>query len=400
MPWPISLHVILTIPYLLLYWYVGTKLTNAFVHGVQYQRRKIKKIFIILAVWPVGVPLILFIGHYIDRSWALGITLGEIRILDYLLLYPFWVGLVCVAQLGLIFFLSEIVRLIFFRSYRRAKERWLRIQGKILLALTALVVCYVAITIHSDTSTVRISEREYCNPHLPKSLDGFRIVHVSDIQIDDRTNGKIFDNVIRDIRLLNPDLTIFTGDLVTGGTRYIEQGARIIGDMDAKYGTYACIGNHEIWVERGRVEKDLRQNGVKVLVDTASIIHIGTSKIELREIDNFFGYRVKSIVFPKCGTDSADLRIMFTHSVARWLVDSASAHHYDIFLGGHSHGGQVAPGIPWWTLIMSRVQTPYVSGFYTAGSMLVSVTNGIGLTVAPFRFQAPAEISVIVVRSR
>jgi predicted MPP superfamily phosphohydrolase len=106
------------------------------------------------------------------------------------------------------------------------------------------------------------------------------------------------------------------------------------------------------------------------------------------------------MVFPKCGTDSADLRIMFTHSVARWLVDSASAHHYDIFLGGHTHGGQVAPGIPWWTLIMSRFQTPYVSGFYTAGSMLVSVTNGIGLTVAPFRFQAPAEISVIVVRSR
>jgi predicted MPP superfamily phosphohydrolase len=400
MRWPVSLHIYIAIPYLLLFWYVGTKFTNAVVYGFQYQRRIIKSILFVFALWPLGVPLILFIGNYIDESWVLKITLGEIRVLDYILLYPFWVGLVCVIELGIVYLISDIVRLLFSRPYRRIRERWLHVQGRIIVTVTVLVLSYVVITIYRDTSTIRISTWEHRISKLPKSLDGFRIVHVSDIQIDDRTNGKIFDDVIRDIRLLNPDLTIFTGDLITGRTRYIEQGARIIGDMDAKYGTYACIGNHDVWAGRDRVEEDLRLYGVKVLVDTASIIHIGSTKIELREIDNFFGYRRKSIEFPKCGTDSVDLRIMFTHSPARWLVDSASAHHYDIFLGGHSHGGQVAPGIPGWTLIMSRIQTPYVSGFYTVGSMLVSVTNGIGLTVAPLRFQAPAEISVIVLRSR
>jgi uncharacterized protein len=400
MPWSIFLHIILVIPYLLLYWYVGTKLTNAFVHGVRCQRGTVKTVFLIFTAWPVGVPLFLLIGYFIDRSWVLGITIGESRILDYVLFYPFWFGLVCVAQMGPLFFLSEILKLICFHSYNHSKERWLRIQGKILLALTALMLCYVALTIHSDTFTLRISTREYHNPRLPKMLDGFRIVHVSDLQIDDRTNGKIFDTLLRDVRMLHPDLVIFTGDLITAGSRYIDQGARIVGDMDAKYGTYACIGNHEIWAERDRVEESLRRNGIIVLIDTASIIRIGSVEIELREIDNYSLPREKSIVVSKSGSDSSDLRIMFTHSAARWLVDSASANHYDIFLAGHTHGGQVAPGFPWWKIIMSRVQTPYVSGFYTAGSMLVSITNGIGLTIAPFRFQAPAEISVIILRNR
>jgi predicted MPP superfamily phosphohydrolase len=400
MHWPVSLHIYIAIPYLLLYWYVGTKFTNALVHGFQCKRRIIKNILLIFALWPLCVPLILFVGSYIDESWVLKITLGEIRILDYLLLYPFWVGLVCIVELGIVFLFSDIARLLFSRPYRRNRGQWLHVQGWIIVGTTVLVLLYVGITIYRDTATVRISTWERHIPKLPKSLDGFRIVHISDIQIDNRTNRIIFDDVIRDVRLLTPDLVIFTGDLITSGTRYVDQGARIVGEMHAKHGTYACIGNHDVWAGRDCIEEELRRNHVNVLVDTASIIQIGTAKIELREIDNFSGYRARSVVFPKGGTDSADLRIIFTHSASRSLVDSAAAHHYDIFLGGHSHGGQVAPGIGWWRLIMSRVQTPYVSGFYTAGSMIVSVTNGIGLTVAPIRFQAPAEISVIVLRSR
>ena len=44
------------------------------------------------------------------------------------------------------------------------------------------------------------------------------------------------------------------------------------------------------------------------------------------------------------------------------------------------------------------VETPYLAGFYTINNMLMSVNNGLGLIMAPIRFQAPAEVTVIQLR--
>jgi predicted MPP superfamily phosphohydrolase len=52
-------------------------------------------------------------------------------------------------------------------------------------------------------------------------------------------------------------------------------------------------------------------------------------------------------------------------------------------------------GIP---LNVSQTETPYYSGFFTIGNLFLSVTNGLGLTFAPFRYQAPAEVTLITLR--
>jgi predicted MPP superfamily phosphohydrolase len=80
------------------------------------------------------------------------------------------------------------------------------------------------------------------------------------------------------------------------------------------------------------------------------------------------------------------------------LVKHAEENDYDLFLAGHTHGGQIAFPLPGFLLTGSSFETPYVSGFYRAGSMLVSVTNGLGLTLAPVRYNAPAEITLITLR--
>ncbi len=400
MPWPVYLQLVLAVPFLLVYWYVGTKLSNAFVNGLQLRPHGVKKVVFIIAGVLTCIPLLLLTGFFIDRSMAAQISLGEIRAIDYLIIYPYWIAIICTAQLGIAFLLFDLFKLLLFRWYRRSKRQWHHVEGRIILLFTAFLICYVLLKTYDDTSSVRVSRKEYSIPNLPKSLDGFRIIHVSDIQVDDRTNGKIFDDALRRVQELRPDLTIFTGDLVTAGTRYIEQGARIIGGMKAKYGTYACLGNHDVWAGMGQVTKHLCDNGVIVIEDSALTLRVGTSRIELFGVKNYYNHWATPSVFLKQGTDSTNLRILVTHQATRWLVDSAVSHNYNIFLSGHTHGGQVALGLPWWPIIMSRIETPYVAGFYTVGSMLVSVTNGVGLTAAPLRFQAPAEITVIILRCR
>jgi predicted MPP superfamily phosphohydrolase len=95
------------------------------------------------------------------------------------------------------------------------------------------------------------------------------------------------------------------------------------------------------------------------------------------------------------GSDG-DLKILLVHQPAETLVEFSRRNGYDLFLAGHSHGGGVAFGIPGLFLLSpARLESRYVSGFYNGGSMLISVTNGIGMTLAPVRFHAQSEISVL-----
>jgi hypothetical protein len=68
----------------------------------------------------------------------------------------------------------------------------------------------------------------------------------------------------------------------------------------------------------------------------------------------------------------------------------------NLFVAGHTHGGGIAFGIPGLFLVApARFESRYMSGVYEEGGLLVSVTNGLGFTLAPIRFHAPAEITVL-----
>ena len=80
-------------------------------------------------------------------------------------------------------------------------------------------------------------------------------------------------------------------------------------------------------------------------------------------------------------------------------VEFAAARPRQLLLAGHTHGGAIAFGIPGLFLLApSNFETRYVSGAYQVGHMTVSVTNGLGFTLAPIRYHAPAEIVVVTLR--
>jgi hypothetical protein len=90
------------------------------------------------------------------------------------------------------------------------------------------------------------------------------------------------------------------------------------------------------------------------------------------------------------------LRILLSHQPAEHVVEQAASHGYDLILAGHTHGGQIVLhplGIPF---TPSMRETKFYSGVYRLGESTVVVTNGVGLTLAPIRYHAPAEITSIV----
>jgi predicted MPP superfamily phosphohydrolase len=79
-------------------------------------------------------------------------------------------------------------------------------------------------------------------------------------------------------------------------------------------------------------------------------------------------------------------------------VELAAERDYDLLVAGHTHGGQIVFPLPGFLLTGSSFETKYVTGFYDVKSMMVSINNGLGLTLAPIRYLAPAEVTLIVLR--
>jgi predicted MPP superfamily phosphohydrolase len=90
---------------------------------------------------------------------------------------------------------------------------------------------------------------------------------------------------------------------------------------------------------------------------------------------------------------------MLTHQPSEWLVDYSLKQGYNLFVAGHTHGGQIVFPVPGFLLTGSSFETDYVTGFYQVGEMLVSVNNGLGMTLAPVRYHAPAEVTLILLKN-
>lgn len=99
------------------------------------------------------------------------------------------------------------------------------------------------------------------SPRLPKSFEGFKLVHISDWHIGTfKRNGEMLNTVTDLINEQNPDAVMFTGDLVNHSAVETAGCYGSLSRIKAAYGKFAVFGNHDgehtIWSsrqEKGRI---------------------------------------------------------------------------------------------------------------------------------------------------
>jgi predicted MPP superfamily phosphohydrolase len=381
--------------------YVARKTITALATLTRWPRRRIRLITIAVIIWLALYPL-LILGSYLFRFDQLAQAFQRANLLrDALITYPFWIGIIFAIQITMPLLITDIVRLVLFPLYRKHRARWLNLQSITTIALLVIGLVYVTARIYSDTFTLRTRETEVRIANLPKDLDGFRIVQIADMQADGRTNGRLLDAYIERINGLQPDLIVFGGDLVTGGTDYIETGAQAMSRMKARLGVYACLGDHDFFSNRDMVAGSLTANGITLLDNSAKVIEVGAARLWLAGITNVYRTRPApgALATIEQQRPQSLVSILLTHQPSGWLVDYAAEHHYDLLTAGHTHGGQIVFPLPGFLLTGSSFETAYVTGFYSVGPMLVSINNGLGLTLAAVRYHAPAEVTLLTLRA-
>jgi hypothetical protein len=397
MPWVLSLALIAAVPLFGIYYYDVKLLLNSSTSLLGWNRATTRRAllwycflvnllpFAAIATWLVG-------GR--DATTAFS---GEIRVVDYLLVYPFWISLVVAVQYFLLLSLWEVLKVCLWPWYRKNKDRWHLAESRFVILALIFTIVYVAVRVSTDTWVVRVQEHEVALPAEFSGLDGVRIAQFSDIHGDGRTDTARIQSFIEKVNGLRPDLIFFSGDVVSSGQKYIASTTHLLSGLKARIAKIAAVGDHEMFTNKSLVVDGLRKAGFTVAED--STLHLTIASTSISVTDVVYTYRQRPTHDDlQHASDEADgsYRILLVHQPAEQLVQFASTRGYHLFIAGHSHGGVIAFGIPGIFLwAPSRVETRYFTGFFHVGKMFVSVTNGLGHTLAPIRYQASVEVTLL-----
>ena len=300
MPWILSVTLIVLAPLLLVYWLVGKHLASAIVLTTGWDRRRVIRWMAIGFGYLNSFPLIFVVVVLLGGRGSTPAFSGESLLLDVLFVYPFWFGLIVLVQAFLFLLLILLTRLLLFPWYHKAREAWRRVEGKIFIGVVAFLIPYSAIVIVKDTWTVRIEDIPIQVSGKASGLIGKKVVFVSDVQGDGRTDERELRSYVDRINSLHPDIVFFAGDLVTSGERYIESSADIMGEIGPQVVKVAAVGDHDMFSDRDSVVNALRRNGFIIADDSTVTMTIDSTVLSvslvecslfINRLSNWFGLR-------------------------------------------------------------------------------------------------------------
>jgi len=233
---------------------------------------------------------------------------------------------------------------------------------------------------------------------LPKALDGFSIVQVSDIHVGPFFGERDLVRAEDMVRGLRPDLVVMTGDLVHLHAGYLPMSVAWVARLGAmaRHGAAAIPGNHEYYVGREKVLGALQNAGVDVLLNRGRVVaKADGGGFGLVGVDDIYGSLSGRGPGPRVERPLAELspdlaRVLLCHQ-PHWHPHAAS-FGFDLMLSGHLHGGQIAPLGP---LVAGAVYDA-VAGLYDRAGCRLYVNRGLGTSGVPSRVAVRPEITKIV----
>lgn len=262
----------------------------------------------------------------------------------------------------------------------------------------------------------RVFKYEMDFDDLPKSFDGFKITHISDIHSGSLDN---IEKVKYGIDLINQqksDVILFTGDLVNNKSNELEKWKDIFKLMEAPLGKFSILGNHDYgdyydWKSKDEKINDFKKfmdyqenMGFKLLMNESIYLEKNEEKIAILGSENWGrGFKKEGDLdkmISKINKD--DFKILMTHDPSHW--EEKVLNHksrFQLTLSGHTHGMQFGieiPGLIKWSPVKWRYKQ--WAGIYKKDKKILNVNRGFGYLAYPGRLGIYPEISVITLRSR
>ncbi len=220
-----------------------------------------------------------------------------------------------------------------------------------------------------------------------KSLAGLKIVFATDFHYKKYEKFRLKRDV-KKINQQNPDIILLGGDFVNGHRQGNALNHEIIGmefgKLRSKHGTFAVLGNHDVWQDAAGISESLRKNNITVLKNSNAksgpIYIAGVEDLQTQKPD-----------IEKALKNTSAPRILLTHTPD---VIEEVPKTVNLTLAGHLHGGQVNFPFLGAVTTPSKYGTKYAYGLFDVNGRKMFVSKGIGTSILPIRFLCPPQIVV------
>lgn len=248
----------------------------------------------------------------------------------------------------------------------------------------------------------------FTSPDLPPYFDGYRLVQITDFHLGSFPPGNDFvQKVVDATNNEEPDMILFTGDLVNNQASEVEPYLKTLGQLHAQDGIYSIWGNHD-YCEYGNNHSigALKRNrrmlygyqeslGWHQLMNEHHVVSHGMASIAVIGVENPgqppFTNR-SNLKKAMKGLNPDMFKILLSHDPHHWRREVVGKK-IQLTLAGHTHAGQLKIGK--WT--PARMAFKEWGGAYRIGEQMLYVSSGIGGSF-PFRLGAWPELTVITLK--
>ena len=235
-------------------------------------------------------------------------------------------------------------------------------------------------------------------PRLAPEFDGYRIVQIGDIHLDEWTRPERRSGIVAQVNAQRPDLIAIMGDFASRSAKQLDT-RRLTGalrELRARDGVLTILGNHDYLTGVEPIRRCIREASVTELVNDVHTLRRGKATLHVAGVDDVMEGESRLDLVLRDLPDSG-AAILLAHE-PDFADVSAATGRFDLQLSGHSHGGQVR--VP---LLMRLTLPPfsqrYTSGLYSVDGMLQYTNRGLGFVDMRLRLLCRPEITVLTLRS-
>ncbi|MCG8637361.1 MAG: metallophosphoesterase [Desulfobacterales bacterium] len=252
----------------------------------------------------------------------------------------------------------------------------------------------------ANAASPRLVKKDMVFSTLPAAFNGYTVLHLTDLHLDFIPD--LAERICRLVKGVNPDLCVMTGDYVTEFRDDVYKGIlggmeQIVSAVNAEDGTCATLGNHDTW----RMVDPFEHLGIRVLLNETYGIRRKNTGIAVTGVDDPHEFltagAIQALKAQAENSEGKKFKIALVHTPE--LYQEAGESGCDLYLAGHTHGGQIClpGGIP--LVLHLNKGHRYGKGQWRYRSMTGYTSQGAGAVGIPVRLNTFSEITLITLYS-
>ena len=299
--------------------------------------------------------------------------------------------------------------------YKRKHQRNFRFLNTFRIVISSIFVLLMLVSAYITPYHFEVTHTNVNIKSLPVGFNNYKIVQISDIHLGSWGNDTTKLSTIIDlVNKENPNLIIFTGDMVNNFATETKDWKDIFLKLKAKNAKFAILGNHDygdytLWKTKNMrlenqqlIKKAITSFGFQLLLNESVYLKSNNDSILLVGVENWGktgATRYSDLNKALTGSSPEEIKILLTHDPNHWEAEVLGHKDIVLTLSGHTHAAQAGIKIGKKLFSPASFVFKYWAGLYKVNNQQLYVNRGVGYIGLPIFIGVRPEITVLTLKA-